>query len=243
MKMRNFLRQAAHDLVKQNYSKYVSDSPNFNFAVGGNDEAIIASAQMRILREAGLQSLENILEIGSGTGRVLIELGKYLGPESTYIGVDVVDKCVQLTNDRINHLQLSKNSFQGMEMRDYLDFPAKEFSFVFAFSVFTHMEAEEIYNTLVKLKEVTNLNSKLLFTFLPLEHEFGKKLFEQESKISLSNRYGRVRNVAISYKDAEILALRAGYKIVNSNWSELENPYDGQILKTNQSWLVLQQNS
>ena len=240
MNLRRYFKANLSDKIKLNYSKYISDSPDFNFAVGGHDENLISHAQVEILKQAGLKPNETILEIGSGTGRILIKLKEYLSTSSTYVGIDIVDKCVSLTNERILELNLPPDRFTAKLMENHLDFPKQKFSFVFAFSVFTHMEMEDILTTLIKLREVTSSETKLLFTFLPLEHKFGESLFEQESKIPLAERHSRVRNVAITYMDAELLAKRAGYRLVDSFWLELDNPFEGNALKTNQSWLVLQ---
>jgi cyclopropane fatty-acyl-phospholipid synthase-like methyltransferase len=240
MNFRRYFKADLQDKIKINYSKYIIDSPNFNFAVGGHDEKLISHAQVEILKQAGLKPNDSILEIGSGTGRILIKLKDYLLATSTYVGIDVVDKCVSLTNERILQLNLPPDRFVAKIMDNHLDFPKQKFSFVFAFSVFTHMEMEDVFTTLIKLREVTSSECKLLFTFLPLEHKFGEALFEQESKISLAERHARVRNVAITYLDAELLAKRAGYRVVDSSWLELDSPFEGNTLKTNQSWLVLQ---
>ena len=90
MNLRRYFKANLSDKIKLNYSKYISDSPDFNFAVGGHDENLISHAQVEILKQAGLKPNETILEIGSGTGRILIKLKEYLSASSTYVGIDIV---------------------------------------------------------------------------------------------------------------------------------------------------------
>jgi SAM-dependent methyltransferase len=227
------------DALKLNYTKYILNAPDYNFAVGGKDEARIAMEQLAILKTVFLKSDDKILEVGSGTGRILLALPNILDVNSNYTGIDIVDKCVELTNKRIIELKLDQTRFHAEKMIHATDFPKSHFTFIFGFSVFTHMESEDIFQSLLNLRSVCSENTQLLFTFLPIEHAFGRLLFEAESKIELKNRHKRVRNVAISFETAKSIAKNAGFETINSHWKELKQPFENGNLITNQSWLLL----
>jgi ubiquinone/menaquinone biosynthesis C-methylase UbiE len=222
--------------LKENYTEYVQNAPSANFAIGGRDDSVISHAQTSILLDAGLKPEMKVLEVGCGTGRVLIGLGKHLQGGS-YTGIDLVDQCVEYTRSRIVDLGLGED-FKARRMSSYLDYPDDTYDFVFAFSVFTHMELEEIYQTLVELRSRLKPDSFALFTFLPLETAFGAALFVEEAKYDLDKRYRRVRNTAFTMDTISNICKLAGYKIVEFHWQELERPTDEDgKLYTNQSWI------
>lgn len=163
-----------------------------------------------------------------------------MGPSSNYTGIDVVDKCVEETQERIYRLNKRNLNLSVQKMRNFTDFPEGDFDFVFGFSVFTHMELEDIYITLRELSQRTNIKGKLLFSFLGIEHEFGFALFHQESEIALEHRHNRVRNVAVSEQSIVEIGKRIGLEAVSLNWNELELPYSNGSVITNQSIVVFQ---
>jgi SAM-dependent methyltransferase len=226
--------------LKKNYSKHISDAKNPNQGVGGQDELWVAEFQTKILVENGLLPDHSLLELGCGTGRLLLGLSRFSGQDFKYLGIDLVDDLIGLTEKRIENLGLSSSSFKTRKMKNELDYPSgAKFDFMCAFSVYTHMEPEDIFNSLVKLRHVAHQQTIALVTFLPLENEFGKVNFLQESNKRLDSRYGVVRNVAMTKSQAIKIASLAGWKTINSNWDELDDPYENGIIRTNQSWLIL----
>ena len=226
--------------LKRNYSRHISNAVNPNQGVGGQDELWVAEFQTKILIDNGLLKNHSLLELGCGTGRLLLGLESFAGNEFKYLGIDLVDDLIYLTNKRIETLGLNTSQFKTETMNHELDYPRKEkYDFICAFSVYTHMEPEDIFNSLLLLLKVSHKSTSALVTFLPLEHEFGKVNFIQESKKTLSERYDVVRNVAMTESHAMQIAKLAGWKTINSYWAELNEPYDNGVLRTNQSWLVL----
>ncbi|MGE5297393.1 MAG: class I SAM-dependent methyltransferase [Solirubrobacterales bacterium] len=66
---------------------------------------LLAERSEEPVRRAGLQMLgarpgEKILEIGSGTGRSLVDLAKAIAPSGRVFGVDLSEKMLQLAQDR-----------------------------------------------------------------------------------------------------------------------------------------------
>ena len=125
-------------------------------------------------------------------------------------------------------------------MRDELDYPNHYVpDFISAFSVYTHIESEDVYNSLKKLRSIVTEQTRALVTFLPLENAFGKVNFIQETEIPIESRMSRVRNVSISRSSAILIATMAGWNIGSIYWDELAQPYDSSGVRTNQSYLVL----
>lgn len=226
--------------LKKNYSKHISDAENPNQGVGGQDEVIIAEFQTKILVENGLLPGHSLLELGCGTGRLLLGLSRFVGNDFKYLGIDLVDDLIDLTEKRILNLSLSGSPFKTRKMNNELDYPTgAKFDFMCAFSVYTHMEPEDILNSLIKLRQIAHEQTIALVTFLPLEHEFGKVNFLQESTRRLNERYNVVRNVAMTKSQAIQIAHLADWKTTDAYWEELEDPYENGYIRTNQSWLIL----
>jgi hypothetical protein len=212
------------------------------------DEKLIADFQLQMMRDAGLKTSDKVYEIGAGTGRLLESLIPFLlkDENSSYFGTDVVADCVLFANIRITRIAPSWNSrFMVKKVTDS-ETPDPNFEkgpdFICAFSVFTHMEAEDIVLKLMALKSISHTNTIGLFTFLPLENIFGRACFEGEMALAPEDRFMRVRNVAFTRDMAIQLAEIAGWSLIDDYWTELPQSFEDDIPKINQSWLILKPN-
>lgn len=230
---------------KNVYTKHIADAPNPNQGVGGTDEKFVAESQLALLVQNGLKPNHKVYEIGAGTGRLLIALSDYLqGDGAEYIGIEIVPDLVSIANSRISKLENRKTKFKVIETLDSETFkPSFEPDFIFAFSVFTHMEAEDIVLKLRQLLLVSKPDTYGFFTFLPLEHAFGRSCFSYEMRFDTDSRYRRVRNISYTKDMAVALAHLGGWSVVSQSWEELGTPYVNGQASTNQSWLLLKPNS
>lgn len=135
-------------------------------------------SQLRYLMElAGLKEDHSVLDVGSGIGRTAIALTGYLRKDAVYEGFDVVksgvDWCqgnitrnypnfkfkhVDLENDLYNRIGRGADSFE-------FPYPSSFFDVVFLFSVFTHMDKNEIGNYLSEINRVLKQGGRCLCTF------------------------------------------------------------------------------
>lgn len=153
---------------------------------------------------------------------------------------------MNIANERISKINNSYDQrFNVVQVRDdETPEPPDKTSpdFICAFSVFTHMEAEDIVLKLIELRKISHTNTIGVFTFLPLEHVFGRSCFEFEMALDPETRLSKVRNVAFTRDMAIQLAEIAGWALIDDYWSELNEPYENGVPRTNQSWLVLKPN-
>jgi SAM-dependent methyltransferase len=226
---------------KNVYTKHIAAASSPNEGVGGADEKIIAESQLKILVSNGLRSHHKVYELGAGTGRILLSLSDFLiGNGARYLGIEIVQELVSVAKQRVARLGESNTKFEFLETSDSETFrPEFEPDFIFAFSVFTHMEAEDIVLKLKQLRQISKPETLGLFTFLPLEHAFGRYIFEGEMSFGTEQRYRRVRNIAFTLDMATAMAEISGWKVLSSYWDELESPYNSGKVETNQSWLLL----
>jgi ubiquinone/menaquinone biosynthesis C-methylase UbiE len=138
--------------------------------------------QLNMLKEyANLQPNHNVLDIGSGIGRTAIALTDYLNKDGSYEGFDVVERGVDWCNSRISK-ENSNFNFKYIPLFNDLYNTAKlkatEFVFpyadnsidvAFSFSVFTHMQIEEIQHYFNQIKRVLKPGGVCFSTFFLYE--------------------------------------------------------------------------
>lgn len=230
---------------KKLYTRHIKDSSTPNEGVGGMDEKFVADCQLGMLRSAGLKPTDSVYEIGAGTGRLLEALIPFLNTDSKskYFGIEIVPNLVELANKRISRLSHGDSDrFRVVQVKDS-ETPLSDSSdkpdFICAFSVFTHMEAEDIVLKLLDLRKISHSNTIGLFTFLPLEHVFGRACFLGEMKLNPEIRFDQVRNVAFTRDMAISLVQIAGWELISDQWAELDEPFENGFPRTNQSWLIV----
>lgn len=124
-----------------------------------------------------LQPNDNILDIGSGIGRTAIALTEYLEPEATYRGFDVVKLGVDWCNSKIGrdfpnfefkYIPIFNDLYNTSNLKaEEFKFPYNEHAFnkVFSFSVFTHMQINEIQNYFKEISRVLTKDGIAFSTF------------------------------------------------------------------------------
>ncbi|GAB1451446.1 class I SAM-dependent methyltransferase [Draconibacterium sp.] len=133
--------------------------------------------QVELLKkELLLQPNEYVLDVGSGIGRTAIALTQYLSSDGKYEGFDVVKKGVNWCNSKISknfknfyfkYIPLRNDLYNsvGQKASDFV-FPYNDETFdkVFLFSVFTHMQINEIKNYLHEIDRVLKQGGMCLIT-------------------------------------------------------------------------------
>ncbi|MGC1206109.1 MAG: class I SAM-dependent methyltransferase, partial [Flavobacteriaceae bacterium] len=168
------------DKIKGNRHKYVP--PRGYIYTGSpaesNDFIAQGSHQLKLLQsEINLKPDDTVLDIGSGIGRTAIALTNYLNSNGKYEGFDVVKSGVDWCNSKIGEDYSNFNFafiplFNDLYNNSHLNaenfiFPYKQeyFDKVFSFSVFTHMQVNEIQNYFKEINRVLKKNGMAFSTF------------------------------------------------------------------------------
>lgn len=131
----------------------------------------------------------NVLDIGSGIGRMAIPLTKYLSKEGKYEGFDIVKTGVKwcqknitpkFPNFNFTHLNL-KNSLYNLTTNQEASkikfpYPDNSFDFIILTSVFTHMLPNDVENYLQEINRVLKSSGKCFCTFFILTNESEKHI-------------------------------------------------------------------
>ena len=166
--------------------------------------------QLQMLKEyANLEPSHQVLDIGSGIGRTAIALTSYLNKDGSYEGFDVVERGVQWCNSRI-HKEHINFKFKYVPLFNDLyntaTLKASEFVFpyadntidvAFSFSVFTHMQIEEIQHYFNQVYRVLKPGGVCFSTFF---------LYDDASEEFISTK-----------KDFSFPVEKNGYRLMNDS--------------------------
>lgn len=188
-----------------------------------------------LLKYTNLQPESHVLDVGSGIGRTAVPLAAFLKDEGTYEGFDVVEKGVQwckdniskkhpnfsftyvpVSNDLYNSLDRSANAFQFPYADDAFDL-------VFLFSVFSHMQVDEIENYLRQISRVLKKNGKCFFTCFTYNEQSEAAVASQEGfnfphkkmNYRLMDSAVKNANIAIEYSYLRGIIERSGLSVAS----------------------------
>jgi len=136
----------------------VSSSPDAqNFiTIGKKCAADIESA----LRKVGcdLAKLERVLDFGCGCGRTLIHM-KELAPHAQFDGTDIDARAIDWCKE---HLRFA--TFKVGQASPPTEYAPDSFDFIYAISVFTHLDAPYQFQWLEELRRIAQPGGVLLLT-------------------------------------------------------------------------------
>jgi len=169
-----------YDRLTGNYHKYVPPRGYIYTGSPANYKDYIDQGkhQLGLLKyEIDLKPKDCVLDIGSGIGRTAIALTNYLDTSARYEGFDVVELGVKWCNSKIKkdfpnfnfkYIPLFNDLYNNANLK------AKEFIFpyeknyfdkIFSFSVFTHMQIDEIQKYFSEIHKVLKPNGIAFSTF------------------------------------------------------------------------------
>lgn len=155
---------------------------------GPGNFRLIGNQQVNLLKiHAGLKPENRVLDIGCGIGRTASILTEFLSKEGSYEGFDAVEKGIlwcqntigkDFRNFKFKYVPLendlyNKNSQKAVDFK----FPYEDDSFdtVFLFSVFTHMQPDEVQHYLKEIRRVLKKDGKCLATFFILSGKYPQR--------------------------------------------------------------------
>ena len=166
--------------------------------------------QLQMLKEyANLKPNHKVLDIGSGIGRTAIALTGYLNQNGSYEGFDVVERGVQWCNSHIRkensnfnfkYVPLFNDLYNTAKLKAtefIFPYPDDSIDVAFSFSVFTHMQIEEIQHYFNQIYRVLRPGGVCLSTFF---------LYDDTSEEYISSK-----------EDFSFPVEKSGYRLMNHN--------------------------
>jgi len=184
-RLRRFLRSAAEDArslpVRLLQPARRADPWNLVHNVGGGDfQARVAMCLGEALG-AGLRPNDRVLDIGCGVGALAEALRTRLGPEGGYVGFDVSAEAIAYCRRRFGSLPAFRFEHADLANGDYAPRgarPAATYRFPLgdgactlaaAFSVFTHLSANDSAHYLAELGRVLRAGGRAVASFYLLD--------------------------------------------------------------------------
>ena len=116
------------------------------------------------LAESGLKAKSRVIEIGCGCGRIAGPLARFLGPQASYLGVDVRSDLIDFCREKITPAD-PRFRFQRVDLKHPFYNPSGRldaaqwrfsklgrFDFVILVSVFTHLDMEDASHYLREIR-------------------------------------------------------------------------------------------
>jgi ubiquinone/menaquinone biosynthesis C-methylase UbiE len=137
--------------------------------------------EQAIIRSAGLQPHEKILDVGCGCAKIARPLVAYLSSDGEYHGIDIVEQCIDwcrsayldYPNFKFHHADLFStryNQTASSPTATYkFPFPDGKFDVVFLGSIFTHLLPDEVKNYLGEIARVLKPDGRVLATYFVLD--------------------------------------------------------------------------
>ena len=159
----------------------------------------------------GLQAGHQVLDIGSGIGRIAIPLAGYLDPTGGYEGFDVVETGVKWCrenissrhpNFRFQYVPLDNDLYrkEGQSAANFkFPYPEDSFHLSIASSLFTHMLPEEVLNYLGEIHRVLKPGGRCYATFFLYDHET-----KWPEEFAFPHDYGHYRLMDDQVKSANV---------------------------------------
>lgn len=211
-------------------------------SIGDGDFDVIGRVELAILTEAGLTPSSSLVDFGCGTGRLAVHAVPFLS-RGAYHGTDIAPTMLRhaaaLLADRLGSVPAhARLSVQPDEQFPVLLGPPDMFA---AFSVFTHMEHEDICRYLRGARAVSAAHTVFVASCLELELPEGRHIFEMSAVKTLDERWREVRNVVTSRDLFTAVAAVAGWTV--TAWHGGDGPAgtmpDGSRVGLGQSVVVM----
>jgi SAM-dependent methyltransferase len=181
-------------------------------SVGADSFELIGLLELSLLEMEGLHPTDTLVDVGCGVGRLATNvIPKLVGGH--YIGTDVSDLMLSRAAARVRAAVPAPPCEVSWAKQTGTTLPLADGSvdMFCAFSVFTHMEHEDVYNMLKDARRVARTGTRFVFSCLPLVLSEARERFVEQAALDFHQRWAGVRNVTTITSFIEAVATMAGW--------------------------------
>jgi SAM-dependent methyltransferase len=212
-------------------------------SIGDGDFDTIGRVELAILTDAGLTPSSSLLDFGCGTGRLAVHAVPFLSTGS-YLGTDISPTMLRhaaaLLADRLGAVPAHARFATQPDERFPVSTPP---DMICAFSVFTHMEHEDVFRYLRSARTASGPGTVFVASCLQLDLPEAQNIFRMSADKAVDERWREVRNVVTSPDLVTQVARLAGWTV--AAWHPGSGPAgtmpDGSRVGLGQSIVVMRQ--
>jgi len=181
------------------YYAELGANPTLNDLVGGSDGRAVGEASLSLLESYGLPvDQEAVLcDFGCGVGRGTAAVAARINPRSTLLGIDIVPELINFCETNIGayrartdfrllkakndhyqrHVDLKRLfSTNPQSRKKILSTYAGRVDFLWAFSVFTHLDAESVEDSLRFVRNLLAKDGRALLTAFVIDSDVSRSI-------------------------------------------------------------------
>ena len=173
----------------------------------------IGDVELAVLLECGLRPSSTLVDFGCGTGRLAVKAIPTLSG-GAYIGIEIAEDILERAVRNVAAACPDPPCEVIWLHNTGTTFPLDDASadMICAFSVFTHLEHEDVYAYLVDARRAIKPSGCFVFSCLPLELPYARQIFRDSAALALADRWGKVRNIVTSRELMDEIAGLAGWE-------------------------------
>ena len=200
-----------YEALYEGHAKKVPDES----VIGDGDFNDIGFLELSILKECGLQADHTLLDLGCGAARLARHAVPYLS-DGRYIGVEIAPSILERAKETCEKHRIDTERVTWLCEKDET-FPTLSDNSVdsaCAFSVFTHMDAEDTYRYIHRIKQILKPGGRLIASFLLLEEsDEARKIFQGSASKPYLERRKDVLCVCTSKSFVNTVAEMSGFAV------------------------------
>lgn len=220
---------------------------------GGDAKKIGETFLQYFINLGNLKRESDVLDVGSGFGRMAVPLTGYLSKKSKYEGIELladgVNWCAKKITPKFKNFNFRRIDIKngrynpdGKYLASEYKFPFEDnsFDFIILTSVFTHMLPNDLENYLSEISRVLKPEAKCFITYFILNNDSVKHIEEGKSNFNLKFYFDECRieskedpEYVIAYKEAQLRFMYEKFNLkitsINyGNWCGRDNYLDFQ---------------
>lgn len=210
------------------YDKHAIENPT-DLVIGSGDYDVIGELMLSAIKMVGLKSDSTLLDFGCGTGRLALKAIPFLS-NGHYIGLEISKPILERAKNRVKNHAFDKKSHKSAVVNwllqkdsNLIGLKSDSIDYISAFSVFTHLEHEDIYCYLKSFHRIAKDHCKLVASFLLMEENHtARTVFLESAKLNFKERHKQVLNIATTKSFIDEIAVLAGWNI--KEWIRHDEP-------------------